>query len=213
MMENIFTDDVIKLLIALLIGAIIGAEREYRSKAAGFRTVILVTVGSCLFTIISLMLGDGNNQGRIAANIVTGIGFLGAGAIYRDKISIRGLTTATTIWISAALGMAIGCGQFHLAFTVTTIVMVILLSFSWFQRIIDTVNQERIYKFKLDNDTKHIAYVETLFHKYDLKYERIKQERHAEEITVIFKADGKEKCHVVFIDALFHEPTIKAFDV
>jgi putative Mg2+ transporter-C (MgtC) family protein len=213
MIENIFTDDVIKLLIALLIGAIIGAEREYRSKAAGFRTVILVTVGSCLFTIISLMLGDGNNQGRIAANIVTGIGFLGAGAIYRDKISIRGLTTATTIWISAALGMAIGCGQFHLAFTVTTIVMVILLSFSWFQKIIDTVNQEKIYKFKLDNDTKHIVYLETLFHKYDLRCIRIKQERHADEITVIFKAEGKEKCHAVLIDALYQEATIRGFDV
>lgn len=213
MLEKIFTDDVIKLLIALLIGAIIGAEREYRSKAAGFRTVILVTVGSCLFTILSIQLGDINNKGRIAANIVTGIGFLGAGAIYRDKISIRGLTTATTIWISAALGMAIGCAQYHLAFIVTTIVMMILLSFSWFQKVIDTVNQEKSYKIKFGNNTIQITHIETLFTKYDLKSSRVKQERNGDEITIIFTAEGKEKNHDVFTQALFLEEEIKGFDV
>ena len=210
---DLFTEDVIKLLIALLIGAIIGAEREYRSKAAGFRTVILVTVGSCLFTILSLQLGDLSNQGRIAANIVTGIGFLGAGAIYRDKISIRGLTTATTIWISAALGMAIGCKQYHLAFIVTTIVMIILLSFNWFQKIIDTVNQEKNYKIKFTNDIIHIARIENLFIKYDLKSIRVKQERNGDEITVIYSAEGKEKNHDVFTEALFLEPDIRGFEV
>ncbi len=213
MLAELFTDDVIKLLIALFIGAVIGAEREYRSKAAGFRTVILVTVGSCLFTILSIQLGDVNNKGRIAANIVTGIGFLGAGAIYRDKISIRGLTTATTIWISAALGMAIGCAQYHLAFLVTGIVMIILLSFSWFQRVIDTVNQEKNYKIKFLNTSLQLSHVESLFNKYDLQSTRLKQEREGEDITVIFSAEGKEKNHEVFTQALFLEPGIKGFEV
>ncbi len=212
-LQELFTDDVIKLLISLLIGAVIGAEREYRSKAAGFRTVILVTVGSCLFTILSIQLGDGNNQARIAANIVTGIGFLGAGAIYRDKISIRGLTTATTIWISAALGMAIGCGQYHLTFLVTGIVMLVLLSFNWFQKIIDTVNQEKNYKLKFDNNTEHIVHIEKLFLKFDLRSSRIKQERSQEDITVIFSAEGKERNHELFTEALFTDAHIKAFDV
>jgi putative Mg2+ transporter-C (MgtC) family protein len=212
-MNNIFTEDVLKLLIALLVGAIIGAEREYKSKAAGFRTVILVTVGSCLFTILSIQLGDANNQGRIAANIVTGIGFLGAGAIYRDKISIRGLTTATTIWISAALGMAIGCGQYHLTFTVTTIVMIILLSFSWFQKIIDTVNQEKNYKIKFENDIQYITQIENLFNRYNLTTTRIKQERDGDGIIVIFAAEGKERNHQVFTAALFSEKNIRGFDV
>ncbi len=213
MIETIFTEDVIKLLIALLVGGIIGAEREYRSKAAGFRTVILVTVGSCLFTILSIQLGDFNNKGRIAANIVTGIGFLGAGAIYRDKISIRGLTTATTIWISAALGMAAGCGQFQLVFIVTAIVMIILLSFSWFQKIIDTVNQEKNYKIKFENSTIQITHIENLFIKYDLESTRVKQELDKNEITVIFSASGREKNHFIFTEALFREESIKGFDV
>ncbi len=212
-MKELFTDEVIKLLISLLIGAIIGAEREYRSKAAGFRTVILVTVGSCLFTILSIQLGDVNNQARIAANIVTGIGFLGAGAIYRDKISIRGLTTATTIWISAALGMAIGCGQYDLSFTVTAIVMIILLSFNWFQKVIDTVNQEKNYKIKFDNNTEHILHIEKLFSQFELSSSRIKQERSHEEIVVIFTASGKDKSHYLFTQALFTDPNIKAFEV
>jgi putative Mg2+ transporter-C (MgtC) family protein len=213
MLENIFTDDVIKLWVALIIGAIIGAEREYKSKAAGFRTVILVTLGSCLFTILSIQLGDAGNKGRIAANIVTGIGFLGAGAIYRDKISIRGLTTATTIWISAALGMAVGCGQYHLAALVTAIVMIILLSFSWFQKIIDTVNQEKNYKIKFENNTIQITHIENLFIKHSLETTRVKQERNGDEIIVIFSAEGKERNHDLFTQALFTEESIKGFDV
>lgn len=212
-MNELFTEEVTKLLVALLIGAIIGAEREYRSKAAGFRTVILVTVGSCLFTILSLQLGDGNNQARIAANIVTGIGFLGAGAIYRDKISIRGLTTATTIWISAALGMSVGCAQYHLSFIVMGIVMIVLLSFDWFQKVIDTVNEEKNYKIKFDLNPEHILHIEKLFFQFDLSCERVKQERNHEEIIIIFGASGKDKSHKLFTEALFKDPYIKGFDV
>jgi len=212
-MQELFTDEVIKILAALAVGSIIGAEREYRSKAAGFRTVILVTLGSCLFTILSIQLGDISNQARIAANIVTGIGFLGAGAIYRDKISIRGLTTATTIWISAALGMAIGCGQYYITFVVTAIVMIILLSFNWFQKIIDTVNQEKNYKIKFDNESLNIIHIENLFIKHDLETTRVKQERNGNEIVIIFSAEGKERNHEIFIEALYSETTIKGFDV
>ena len=82
-------EDLTKLLVALLIGAIIGAEREYRTKSAGFRTVILITVGSTLFTIVSNLM---SNDARVASNIVTGIGFLGAGAIFKEGANVKGLT-------------------------------------------------------------------------------------------------------------------------
>lgn len=110
-MDPILTDNLVKLGMAVLVGGLIGAEREYQDKAAGFRTIILITVGSTLFTILSLTLDPGNTQTRIAANIVTGIGFLGAGAIIREHGKIGGLTTAATIWLSAALGMGIGAGE------------------------------------------------------------------------------------------------------
>lgn len=203
-----------KLIVALIVGGIIGAEREYRSKAAGFRTVILVTVGSCLFTILSIQLGNVGDKARIAANIVTGIGFLGAGAIYRDKISIRGITTATTIWISAAIGMAVGCGQFSLTIWVTTIAMVILLSFSWFQRFIDTVNQEKLYKITFGEDQMdQIVFIEQLFNSYRLQCFRVKQIKHKEEIIIVYNANGKERNHDLFLSELYLQNQIKAFEV
>ncbi len=203
-----------KLSVALIVGGIIGAEREYRSKAAGFRTVILVTVGSCLFTILSIQLGSGGDKARIAANIVTGIGFLGAGAIYRDKISIRGITTATTIWLSAAIGMAIGCGQLNLTIWVTSIAMVILLSFSWFQRFIDTVNQEKLYKITFgEEQMDQILFIEQLFNSYRLECFRVKQIKHKEEIIIVYNANGKEKNHDLFLAELYRQNQIKAFEV
>src|SRR5271154_1447245 len=89
----------IRLLISFGIGAAIGLEREYRSKAAGLRTMIMICLGSTIFTEISINLGAANPD-RLAANIVTGIGFLGGGVIFKDGLTISGITTATTIWIS-----------------------------------------------------------------------------------------------------------------
>ncbi len=212
MKEFLYTD-LGKILVALFIGAIIGAEREYRSKAAGFRTVILVTLGSCLFTLLSITLGSVDDKSRIAANIVTGIGFLGAGAIYRDKISIRGITTATTIWISAALGMAIGCGLYEITLWVTSIVMVILLSFTWFQRIIDTVNQEKTYKITYEDKVESILKVEKHFTDNALDFERVKQIKVKEEIIIVYTANGKEKDHDLFLLDLYQEKGIKSFEV
>src|SRR5262245_32461881 len=100
--------ELLKLFISLIVGGVIGAEREYRSKSAGFRTIILITLGSTLFTIFSIQIGSATSADRIASNIVTGIGFLGAGVIFREGSRVSGITTATTIWIAAALGMGIG---------------------------------------------------------------------------------------------------------
>ena len=97
------------LLLAVVIGAVIGAEREYHSKSAGLRTMIMVSLSSCLFTIMSIKIGL-DSQDRIAANILTGLGFVGAGVIFKDENRISGITTATTIWMTAALGMAAGAG-------------------------------------------------------------------------------------------------------
>ena len=92
----------------MAIGTVIGAEREYRNKTAGFRTMILLCTGSALITVVSgHITGDSTGLSRVTANIITGIGFLGAGAIFKDGNEINGLTTAATIWITAALGMAV----------------------------------------------------------------------------------------------------------
>lgn len=111
--------DLLKAVTSLIIGMILGAERELKDKAAGFRTITLICLGSTLFTMLSYKLGMGESEDatRIASYVVSGIGFLGAGVIFKDGFSINGLTTASIIWIAAAIGMSVGFGQFYIAFT------------------------------------------------------------------------------------------------
>ena len=105
-------DIILKLFLSVVIGGAIGAEREYRSKSAGFRTMTLICLGATLFTIFSQYIGAGGNPDRIASNIVTGIGFVGAGVIFKGDSfgKVNGVTTAAMIWVTAALGMGIGGG-------------------------------------------------------------------------------------------------------
>src|SRR6187549_3745831 len=122
---NYNLETTIQLIISFFIGAIIGAEREYRTKTAGLRTMIMIALGSTIFTELSITLGV-NSPDRIASNIITGIGFLGAGVIFKDGLSISGITTATTIWISAALGMAVGAGEYFIAIVGSGVVLIVL---------------------------------------------------------------------------------------
>jgi putative Mg2+ transporter-C (MgtC) family protein len=117
-----------RLLLAAVAGGVIGAEREFRRKSAGFRTNILIEMGSALFTMLSETFGGAaGGDTRIAAQIVTGIGFLGAGAIIRTNRDVHGLTTAATVWVNAALGMAAGGGEYHMTLIAAAITLVVLL--------------------------------------------------------------------------------------
>jgi putative Mg2+ transporter-C (MgtC) family protein len=121
-------DYVWRLTLAAGLGAAIGLEREYRQKPAGLRTNILIAVGSALFTIMSLAMTSHNGDaGRIAAQIVTGIGFLGGGAIMRNRDTVHGMTTAATIWVNAAIGVAAGMAQYSLATFTTALTLVVLV--------------------------------------------------------------------------------------
>ncbi len=114
------------LLLAALLGGVIGMDRESADRAAGFRTHMLVCIGSCLFTILSAYAFEGGDPGRIAAQVVSGMGFLGAGAILKERGTIVGLTTAASMWTTAAIGMALGSGAWLLSLVGTVIVWTIL---------------------------------------------------------------------------------------
>ena len=115
--------------MALVLGAVVGLERERRGHAAGFRTMAMVSSGSCLFTLLGAALfASGTDPTRIAAQVVTGVGFLGAGAILREGGGVKGLTTAATIWVVAAIGMAAGFGVYVLAVGTTALVLVGLIT-------------------------------------------------------------------------------------
>ena len=132
------------LIISLIGGFVIGAERELTNKWAGLRTHILVCLGACVFTLLSLYgfpphanptggasVGD---PARIAAQIVTGIGFIGGGTVLRQGLTIQGLTTAATLWICAAIGMSAGCGKFSLAITTTIFSIIALVVIRFVER-------------------------------------------------------------------------------
>src|SRR3954453_8758437 len=129
-------EELLRVVVAAALGGAVGLERELREREAGFRTHMLVAVGSALFTLVSaygfreFLVGGGNivraDPTRIAAQIVTGIGFLGAGAIIRQGFSVRGLTTAATLWVVAAIGMASGAGYYSAAVITTALVLISL---------------------------------------------------------------------------------------
>ena len=154
-----------RLVIAIILGAIIGAERERKNRSAGFRTHILVTVGSCMFMIVSISMpmmistmpnGIVNNAdpGRIAAQVVSGIGFLGAGAIMQDKGKVRGLTTAASLWVVAAIGLAVGAGMYFSAITTTVLLFIVLSLFS-------KIEEKTLRKTKAEAEKKR--------HKHDME--------------------------------------------
>lgn len=118
----------LRLFLAVLFGSVIGLEREKNNHPAGFRTHTLVSVGAALITLVSINSFPGGDPARVAAQIVSGIGFLGAGTIMREGTTIRGLTTAASLWSVAGIGMAIGAG-YYLGATLTTVLMVIVLFF------------------------------------------------------------------------------------
>jgi putative Mg2+ transporter-C (MgtC) family protein len=117
-----------RLALAAVLGGAVGAERELSDQPAGLRTHMLLVLGACLFTLVSAYgFGRGTDPSRIAAQIVTGIGFLGGGAILRHGASIRGLTTAASIWATAALGVAVGAGRYLLAVGATVLILITLV--------------------------------------------------------------------------------------
>ena len=211
MKDIVLVHELTKLLVALIFGAIIGAEREYKSKAAGFRTVILIMVGSTLFTIVSQLIGGDD---RVASNIVTGIGFLGAGSIFREGVNVKGMTTATTIWIAAAIGMTIGLGKFNLAFGSLVIVMLVLLSFTWIQRLIEKKNKVEIYHITFDakhtNDDKHLI---DLFDTCKLRATCTKNTKINHKKLFVFTVQGPAENHHKLVTMLFEAPYISEFEV
>lgn len=176
--ESITNNFIIRLAVASILGGIIGFERDIHGRAAGLRTNLLISLGAAVFMLISesiaesysIKMGDSffrPDPGRIAAQIVTGIGFLGAGAIIKYGFSIRGLTTAACIWISAGIGMSSGAGFFELALVTTAIGLFCLIVLNNFEKKY-AKDSYRILEVETSNDTDVSSLIDTLKRK-DLK--------------------------------------------
>lgn len=207
---DLLAENLIKLGMAVLIGGVIGAEREFRDKAAGFRTIILITVGSTLFTIFSISLDPGFTRTRIAANIVTGIGFLGAGAIVREHGRIGGLTTAATIWLSAALGMGIGAGELLFVSISTVTVIVVLLVFPSLEFWIDRIREARSYRIVISTgDMEKIDRIQASFDTFHLKIFEHHQSKIGDTIIGTWHTIGSPKNHERFVSTMLRDKEIR----
>ena len=183
--------DIIKIMVAFALGSLIGLEREYRNKPAGFRTLIMITVGATVFTILSYRINS-TTPDRIAANIITGIGFIGAGVIFKEGLKVSGMTTAATIWIAAAVGMAVGYGAYYLAGGVTFIMLITLILLSKIEHLFDSLHIVKMYKISFLANTYSMEELEGIFKEHALKFNKDKEIKNHDEITIYYKLTAKE---------------------
>jgi len=205
-----------KLILAVIVGGSIGAEREYRSKSAGFRTLTLICLGAALFTILSVLIGGPRNTpDRIAANVVVGIGFVGAGVIFKGDphSKVSGITTAAMIWVTAALGMAIGAGYELLSVVTCFLTLLVLFIFSLLEGWIDSVNMIRSYTITSDFENETLHRFEDLFKTHNLKFRRSRQAKSADNtITGEWIVRGTETNHRHCIHVILRDPRVKSFE-
>lgn len=215
-----YIDIIIRILSALLLGFAIGLEREMTNKYAGLRTNILVCLGACIFTIISIYgfptFADGDNvivsqatgvrdTARIAAQVVTGIGFIGGGTVLRHGATVFGLTTAATLWIAASIGMACGAGMYGVAILGTILAILTLVSVRVFEKnvlISSTKNTKRL-KVNIScisekSDDIYNYLIEHYTHLREISKKLNKQDENLTKINVILDVVGKKPIQTMY---------------
>jgi len=208
---QVTADDLVKLLLALVLGGLIGWERELYDKPAGFRTNTLICVGSTLFTIFSLKIGiiPGTDSARIAAQIVSGIGFLGAGAIIRRGEAVLGINTTATIWFVASIGMGIGTGYYVIRSVGTALALAILFVFRKFENLVDRIHTTRTYHVIVSAEDDAVRELSLVLDSCGLRVLGNKQvksdNRYFYEITL----SGKRAEHTPLLEKLLKSPTVK----
>ncbi len=202
----------IRFLLAALWGGIVGIEREYRSKSAGFRTMIMISVGSCFFTMMSVLIGGEGNPDRIAANIVTGIGFLGAGVIFRGDNKVTGITTSATIWAVAAVGMGIGGGFYFAAASASILILVVLAILPKLEAAVDKWNLVRIYSITCVFTEQARARYEEQLTLCNLKFQIVKQVKEGTDVCMTWEVQGNARYHEQFITAIVKDDNAKRFE-
>lgn len=187
----------LNILLAAFVGALIGLEREYHDKTAGLRTMILVATGSALFTIMSTHIGGTIDPARVAAAVVSGIGFLGAGAVIKNGLNIRGLTTAASIWLVASLGMGMGAGAFALTGGVTVFILIVLWMLPPLERKIDAMHEFLEFTIVIKNTDKQEEKLFELFDAEEIRYvsvNRSKLKSTERELRIMMK-NNPDKHH------------------
>ncbi len=183
-------EPLIKILLSALLGGIIGLEREWSRKEAGLRTNILIAMGSTLLTLMSQFIaeaGKAGDPGRLTAQIITGIGFIGAGTIIQSRMAVHGLTTAATIWTVAAIGITVGIGHHLLAFTVTFLVVIVLSLFQIISRKLEKGRKSFAYTIRTAEHAGVLGEIKKILHELAISCEsaRISKGKDGYEIDIL----------------------------
>lgn len=206
---EIYNEDILKVLIAVLLGTIIGFEREWRGKPAGLRTLGLVSGGAALFTVVSHHMGELSGSSditRIASNIVQGVGFLGAGIIFRGNNNVKGLTTAATVWVSAAIGMAAGIGNYSVAVVSTVVVWGVLVVLHKVELLLMRFSETLTYRvaFHEAHDASDIHY-EDYFTEKGYKLDRTRYDKKEGSVVVYWTVSASRKKHELVVEKLLND--------
>lgn len=210
-MMDITYIDIIKIAIAFVLGALLGLEREYHNKPAGLRTLIMITVGATVFTILSYRINSATPD-RIAANIITGIGFIGAGVIFKEGMKVGGLTTAATIWIAAAIGMAVGYGAYYLAAGVSVVVLITLMILAKLETSLFKMRQVRMYKISFHYNEYSKLQLEENFKLLNIDFITSKEVKNREEVVLFYKISANQLTYDSLNSFLMQTKAILSFD-
>lgn len=204
---SISNQDLIKIALAIICGGLLGLERQYKNKTAGFRTIILICLGSAIFTMVAQHAGQVANL-----NIVTGVGFIGAGVIFKDNIAVSGLTTAAVIWISAAVGMAVGADNYMLSIVATVLILMVLLLFNLLERFIDKVHRDKLFVIVFNNaDYENMQPVEQVIKTHKLKARIVKITKQDGCLQAAIMVTGHRKYISQLDQKLLKMPQVKSF--
>jgi putative Mg2+ transporter-C (MgtC) family protein len=202
---TITLEEVLKLVMAVLLGGTIGLERELHHKAAGFRTITLICIGATLFTMLSIRIAS---AGGVAASIVTGIGFLGAGVILHETNRVTGLTTAATIWLSAAVGMGIGAGAYLLSLLVAIAALLVVRVFSYFEHRVDALWETRTYEISMPCELNKVEQLKGQLLSCGLKVHMTQKEKFEGRLICTLNVSGSTHKQNCFVDLVLADPEI-----
>src|SRR3954463_14383467 len=200
----------VRLLLAILLGGAIGVERELKAKPAGLRTNILICVGAAVFTYLSAQIGGAGDPGRIAAQILTGVGFIGAGTIMHTRGSVSGLTSAATIWVVSAIGMAVGAGHFLEALGITALVMVVLGGLATAEDALGRYSASSHLVIHARPDPTSLDDLRALVEKTGLIIFRNDVRRENVDLVVDMEIRGPRRLHQEALVAVIHHPAVRS---
>lgn len=210
------TEGLTKLLMAAAFGAVLGLEREWKGKAAGFRTLMLVSIGSCLFTILSINMAamDASKSSditRVASNVLTGIGFIGAGIIFKEELRVSGLTTAATVWVSGAIGMCVGLGDYQLALLTTCIVWVILVIFNKLGQMVERYFNVRTYQITVRRESVAMEnFLDSVNPSGAMRFLEVKTELREQCLLITWRVRASMSAHEALVRQLIAHPRVES---